>query len=207
MTRDIKIFHILSTLRKLTLHYTDSWLDLTIWIAGCYVKLDFCSSVLWPGRRCIVNGTSNLKKKKKEWEREKGKAYVDDNNMYKQMLQNSIKAERKNVALGNAYCRTGRHFLCNSPSKHAGIGITIVRSGWECSLAIVWKSIVLFIWRMGKGMWSIVFKGKNYTTGCFKGIITLIELFASRAVWSWLMSTPIGNHHLLRPGPIMQKIL
>lgn len=159
MTRDIKIFHILSTLWKLTLHYTDSWLDLTIWIASCDVKLDFCSSLLWPGRRQIVNGTSKLNKKKGE--REKGEVYVGNNNMYKQMLQNSIKAERKNVALGNVYCRTGGHFLCNSPSKHTGGGIILVRSCWECSLTITWKSIVLFIWRLGKRMWFIVFKGKN----------------------------------------------
>lgn len=65
------------------------------------------------------------------------------------MLQNSIKAARKNAALGNVYCRTGGHFLCNSPSKHTGIGTTIVRSCWELQL---YGKVLLFLfegWEKG----------------------------------------------------------
>lgn len=59
MTGDIKIFHILSPMQKLTLHYATSWLALEICVADCYVKLDSYSSILSPGRRHIANGTSD----------------------------------------------------------------------------------------------------------------------------------------------------
>lgn len=67
------------------------------------------------------------------------------------MLQNSIKAARKNAALGNVYCRTGGHFLHNSPSKHAGVGITIVDQVGSAALQLYGK-VLLFLfegWEKG----------------------------------------------------------
>lgn len=50
-------------------------------------------------------------------------------------------------------------------------------------------------------MWFIIFNTKTYITKCLKGIITLIELFASRNdIQSWLVSTPVGTHYHLRSG-------